>query len=67
MAWTWKNRSDILGKSGEGSMFVVAGKKVVPRCHLQLASETRPYTPWTDRGTDEFLKYFVAREIAEES
>lgn len=43
-------------------MFVVAKKKMVPRCPLQLASEMKPFMPSTDQEADEFLKYVVEKE-----
>lgn len=60
-----RNRSGIVGKSGEGSMFVVAEKKMLPGCPLQLAPEMRQCMPSTEKGTVKFLKYTVEREILE--
>lgn len=34
---------------------MVAEKKMVPQCRLQLESEMRPYTPSTEEGTDDFF------------
>lgn len=41
---------------------MVEEKKMVPRCLLQLASETKPYALLTELRSDEFLNYLVERE-----
>lgn len=62
-----KNRREIMGESGEGSVSVVAEKETVPRCSVQLASGMKSYTPSTEQGSDKFLKYVVERAIMEDS
>lgn len=59
---SWKNQSKIVEESGKGSMSVVAEKKTVPRCLLQLVLEVRLYAPSTKRESDEFLKYRVSKK-----
>lgn len=45
----WKNQSEIVGKTEEGSAFVLREKKMVPQCFLRMASELRTYKPSTER------------------
>lgn len=47
-------------------MTVLAGKELVPRCPLPLASEMSSGSPPTAKG-DEFLKYVMEKKIMEKS
>lgn len=54
--WSSKNRIKIVGESRRKSTFVLAKKKMVPGCPLQLALGVRPYTQSTEQTVSKFLK-----------
>lgn len=60
---SWKSFNETVGKEEKTCMFAIGEKNRVPRCPLQLASKIKPYTPATDYGTDELLKYVVESKI----
>lgn len=66
VAQSWKNGSKIVGESGKRSVVVLGETAMIPRCFLQLALDTEPYTPSTEQRSDECLKYSVGPKIVPE-
>lgn len=53
-------------ESAEDSVSVRRRKELVLQCSVQLASDMRPWKPWTYVRRGELLKYVAQREIIEE-
>lgn len=52
-------------ESGEGRLFVVVKKEIVPMCHFQLALEMTPYTLSMEQESEEVFIHGIKRGTVE--